>query len=340
MHFSDFVPLGSGFAKELAVMSKMDWFAAEQDPDNPNGFRVLTEKIKSGRLAVPRWFKGLDGRAMIYLNSLCELLRNGFKVFRPNAEQCEAMEHVELPIYVRDVRVPFPAFAIDFPKEYKESLKVRGLVTPKALMIQQGELVDGKPYLVVGGGYDDPALAASTIWKQAEYFYVMHDNHETVEEKLQRYLNQDQTEIPREEAKEPGHQTNELLSRLAINLALMATHFGISRPVEANPAYAQKLRRQCPTSQAARLELKSMAKYFELAQHTVIRKIQAPSAEHGGTHASPRPHHRRGHWRSKPGYAQQRREGKEVPLIFIHPVFVRAEAFLGELSATRADYQM
>ncbi len=347
MQFTDFVP--REMMDIIIPITKIDWFEAEECPDNPNGFRVRVAKSMTVECRdqvygpAARYLKLLqDGRALNYLNAIGHLYRDGFKVLRPTIEQCESMEEIDLPIQVGDIKAPFPTFAVDLPQEYRDSITHRFGACPNAMMFHQGQLTSGKTYILVGGPYSHPeALKAAENIGSAEYFYLMHDNGLEVEKKLKRYIDDDRNEISREElAKDSGYLINEVLTRLVINLALVATHFGVTRPQPSNPKHVDRLRRRCQESESARIELKSTAKYFELDQKTVIREIRPHAAPQGGSHASPRPHWRRGHWRAKQGYGKARAAGESVPLVFIRPIQVRAEAFLGELSQTTAEYTM
>jgi hypothetical protein len=339
MKFTDFVP--ADMVPQIAEASKHDWFAAENDPDDGNHFLVRMNKMHEAALAVPLLRvlqRNSDGRGFIYLNAVCSLYRNGFKVFKPTPEQCEATEQIDLRISVGDIKAPFDTFAIDLPEAYRQGVRERYGEVPGALLFHLGTLISGEQYLVIGGPYSrGPGEEGS-----AEYFYVMHDGTpgQDIEAKLSRYISDYQTVIAPEEANDPAHKANEVIARMAINLCLLATHFGTTRPAESNPKHADRLRKRCPESESARQELKSMAKYFELEQNTVIREVRPASEDRGGTHSSPKPHLRRGHWRSLPGYAKLRAEGKQVPLLFIRPVMVRPEAFLGTPDKITATYRL
>lgn len=128
------------------------------------------------------------------------------------------------------------------------------------------------------------------------------------------------------------------MSRVSLNLMLAAVQFGHSRPVPANQEHFDKLKQRMEKNpdESNRLELKSVAKYFTLKQSTVIRETPERRESGTGTHASPEPHWRRGHWRMQV-FGKGREQRKRL---FIRPIFVRGDAFAGNRGATRAEYSI
>jgi hypothetical protein len=73
---------------------------------------------------------GVFGRCpsgMVELYVIARNLADGLKVFCPTAEECFALEEVEMRVPVSAYAQPFPSFAVQFPPEYAAARSVRGL---------------------------------------------------------------------------------------------------------------------------------------------------------------------------------------------------------------------
>lgn len=310
------------------------WFDMEKHPTIPmlTMYKVHWHLLfgrPCNRLVDEIW-KQPGGTLLPWLECLGNLVANGPKVFRPTLEQCESMEQVEINMAVTDYRQPFPAMVVEFPKEYREKVATKH------------GLQQYRPRIVMLRWYEEHAAMFGGIpfdGRREDITYVFQDRQEfpTIEHALQMHVEQ-----PKEDS-----IVSEVYTRVAMNLMLMLSHYGHTKPVPSNADHLARTERRLkanPTGPHAKInqfEAASHVYVIGLKQQIKVRQDRPPgepATPHGGTHASPHPHWRKGHWRAQRGFGAARRAGEKVPLSFIKPVLVRGREFGGDLSSTSAVY--
>lgn len=317
-----------------------EWFEARSIPEDPKTFSV-----KKTRFQFPEKYKtfqflleSMDARGLFWTRANCEVLKNGIKTLRPTLEQCESLEYVDIPLKLLDYQQPYPAVIVDLPKEYRDKIKTVYGDCPKVTIAFLYSLINKDPCLLVGSPY-------LTNKEKSEVFYLMHENGQTIEERLKVFildgptgpqLNMEQIAEMETEDSINQFSIGERLARITINLCLAATHFGHTEPTVANSSYQNKLLERCKKNPTEGNKIASEMEplFFTIQQDITIRNHHSPGQDLGGTHASPKSHWRRGHWRMQPfgkGLTEKKR-------IFIRPIFIRGVLFKGNLGATRVEY--
>ena len=136
------------------------------------------------------------------------------------------------------------------------------------------------------------------------------------------------------------------LSKLALNVCLIATAYGVRNLGPANPShyerlkkYAKLARKRGQEQQAkADLELRLAPVKYAFAQEVTLfhREPGSPSEGNGNGGWTVSPHWRRGHWRWQAcGQGRQERRRVAIP-----SVLVNSHLFLGAAGDTTATYRM
>jgi hypothetical protein len=137
------------------------------------------------------------------------------------------------------------------------------------------------------------------------------------------------------------------LSKLALNVCLMATAYGVRCLGPSNPSHHERLKRYAKLAQKrgrdqqenAEMELQTAPVRYTFSQEVTlyqkeVGEAHAPADGTGGWTVSP--HWRRGHWRSQPcGQGRQERRRVAIP-----SVMVNGHLFLGSPSDTVATYRV
>ncbi len=334
--------------------AKTDWYEATTNLEDPSRFDIDVEKMKLS----PFFTLGVqaNGRDATWWWTATQLYRHGLKVMRPTVEQCEALQHCDIRIGMDNYRQPFPVVVIELPEEYRRSISNEFAVAPSVCIAHLMTMADGKQMALVGspfphGAAPDKDYPNSKDGIAEEVFYLFHDNGVPIEDKLNiKVVNNEVVSAGKVMdtalLKKLGYNSskeyldqfalNQLVARITMNLCLAATYYGATRPAPANPDYYRKRQEYLKKnpSEGNELGLKEIPRYFTICQDVVIRERKEPSEYLGGTHASPKPHWRRGHWRM----ALVGKGRAEKKLVFVRPVFVRADIFAGNLAATKAEY--
>lgn len=267
----------------------------------------------------------LDGVHLTWLDCLSKFAAHGPKMFRPTFEQCEAMEQVEINLPIRDYAQPYPAMLIEFPTEYVDLIAKRyefNKQAPRYLMVR---LYDEPRAIFTGATFN-------ATGEDLTYFFQERQEFPTIEHALR-------THVAQEEAEE---RLSETMSRVALNLMLLLCNHP-TYVQASNPGYLEKVRnwqRKNP-KESNEVEMKTHLYYIGLQQEIVVRRParQEDEGEEGetgpGSHASPHPHWRKGHWRNQacgPRMVERKR-------VLIKPCFVRGNNFRGDLGETSATYR-
>jgi hypothetical protein len=258
-----------------------------------------------------------DAGAVFTMFVHSKLVANGPKVLRPTAEQCEALEHVDVKLSFAEYEQPFPVFLVELPDTYRRGISERlGHPSPNFVTVFHDRPSD---YILTiceyGPGRDGTywVMSPRSCWT-------------TIEDALQLCVEEDG----------PDLRLGELLSRVALNFALLLTKFGAKNCGPADPQNhaKQKLKAKRSSGKKARRAKELLAATINLIdfeQNVVFTEPSKPKERSVGGHGPmKRPHWRGGHFRQQPcgeGLTERR-------LIFVKPCFINSEFFQGDRSDT------
>lgn len=263
-----------------------------------------------------------DQVSALSMFSLSKALAQGPKVLKVTAEQCRAMERVDVNVRFADYQQPYPAIFIELPGEYRKDLSDRFKIRcPKTVLCYH----DSRTGYLVVTAYSPGGAITNILPPRPEY--------ETIELAL----------------KQEGDIGSDIdiadvVQRLAINFCLMLVHLGVVVAGPANPGMQKKLQkatgnRKRGKAEKAKALLSVTPKLIGFAQDVTL--FGPPSGNEDGNRsdrgeesASRSPHWRRGHFRHQ-------RVGKgrtDMKLIFIRPVLVNRKHFAGDEKDTQVTY--
>lgn len=288
-----------------------------------------------------RWVVGTLSRmwkvrnyiGLCYMEAASRFLADGPKLFCPNDEQFESMEHVELRMKISEFRTPYPAIAIRIP-----------LGSRKRLADQFNVSMDRMPLSVLVRFLNDPGqvpflFIVSRFGPNSELYHIMseQDGNDSVEQAIKRKVLKDTSPGDSFPDEFPGDfPCSVILARAALNLCLMLTHYGHKLAGPVDPAAYRKHRVK------KHLEHFKHGDYLsvQMKQEITIRRPATPAdnPQGPGTGLEMKPHWRRGHWRCYPGQREKRIAGENVPLLFVRPCLVRPDRVSGDLAESEAVY--
>jgi hypothetical protein len=269
---------------------------------------------------------------------LSRTLAEGPKLFAfSDALTCEALENFDLSVATTDYLQPFPSVVIELPQDY---------IKKRVVPFDAGE---HSPDFVI-------------VPHEPEAGCVLITMHMTSHQVLTRLLKLDPGWSLEEMwakgarswgAKDTLGMTPEetvlgnALSKLALNVCLMATAYGVRCLGPANPSHYERLKRYAKLArkrgkeqqEKADIDLRTTPVRYAFAQEVTLYQREAGEVRsdgngRGGWTVSP--HWRRGHWRSQvcgPGRQERRR-------VAIPSVLVNGHLFLGAASDTVVTYRV
>lgn len=251
-----------------------------------------------------------DINTLSFFVCITEAYKNGIKTIEPRADQCFAFEQIEPKVPLQDYNQPYPAVVFDLPQDYKTSLMRR-----------------------YGG--KRPPIAAITFWAPQHPMLVaivfFGENWPVVslyvtpnarEKNLQESIDYIMQTTPQDDL---DYRMACDVLKVCMNLNLFAVNFGHEKFGYKN-IKQHRYRERCKPELARRDPF-----YFGLNQSIQLyRKAYYKPTGEGGSHESPKPHWRKGHYRQQP-YGEGSRLRK---LVFIHPVFVCPDKYLGPMDTT------
>lgn len=290
----------------------------------PLDVRRFVQYMRSYPLLMHRWH---------YLYGLSKALASGPKLIRPTYEQCTALANCEANLPFADYEQPYPVVIVELPPQWQHE-------QGEQLMQHQGDIPGGwtKPPKYVVAFHDkengylriDVVADAERGFDWYNVISPLHQGH-TIEESLNA------------ESPESGPDLDQALinERLAVNLCLMMTCYGVR---DAGPLHLKtpKTRRKRAEKNREQERAKMLARNVSLLEFNqkvmFFNQHESPVDEREGeigTHASPRPHWRRGHFRRVP-WGQGRAARK---LVFIRPTLVSRRFFAGDIGDTTTTYE-
>lgn len=274
-----------------------------------NGLQPRTAQVLRDTTSGMYNVEGGPSKDLAWLYSLSRVIAEGPKMFRPTAEQCFSLEHVELSIPMTDYRQCYPTMIVEFPLEYRKDIDRRtgGVpACPRSVIVRYfegGMVVTGCSII------DFNSLPAELV-----YVFGSKAKEGTLEDVMGIYLNTNSAETALLEA----------MTRVALNLMLLLAQTG-SRLTSTDPAGLAKCRERLKKGIRPDLQRREIAEHVQVVvpdRQIVVRDTRRMLAEGPGTHASPSLHWRRGHWRAHPGFGEARGRGEKVPLVFVRPCLV------------------
>jgi hypothetical protein len=263
------------------------------------------------------------------------MLSEGPKVFSFDALTCEALENFDLSVSTADYLQPFPTVVIELPQDYTKKRVVpfeEGSHAPDFMIVRH-----------------EPNAGC-----------VLVTMHMTSGQVLTRLLKLDQT-WTLEEMWQKGQRTwgetdslgmtqeeivlGNALSKLALNVCLMATAYGVRNLGPANPSHYERLKKHSKVArkrgrevEKADLEVRLVPMRYAFAQEVTLYRREQTTEHHGNGNGgwTVSPHWRRGHWRFQacgPGRQERRR-------VAIPSLLVNGHLFVGAMSDTVATYRV
>jgi hypothetical protein len=284
----------------------------------------------AGLAAVPEEADPMLSAEAILLPTLAA---SGVKLFRPRADECAAMNAVDVGIPFADYRQPFPCFAVEFPPAFRETLRFHDTMCKESAVpvgvfaIHQAAERILFFTVISDNGYAMPVLSCATR------------DEDTVEDMVTERPGfvTDGGLSPEEE------RVRYVASRVAVNACLLLTHFGYESAGPADPARAAWLADRVRNAKKVKPEVREenrrklalMPEVFRFTQDvSLYDRADDPREPATPTGRRVTPHHRRGHWAMMAcgvGRAERRRT-------FRRPTFVNAELFKGHPGDTRVNY--
>jgi hypothetical protein len=264
-------------------------------------------------------------------------LAEGPKVFTFDPLTCEALENFDLSVSTADYLQPFPSVVIELPPDYTKKRIVpfeEGTHAPDFLIARhepEAGCVMVTMHLTSGQVLTrllklDPDWTLEEMWAKGEHTWDAKDTLGMT---------------PEETA------LGSALSKLALNVCLMATAYGVRCLGPANPSHFERLKRHAKLArkrgrdqqEKAEMELRTTPVRYAFAQEVTLYHREPGEVRTAGNGAggwTVTPHFRRGHWRWQPcGPGRQERRRVAIP-----SVLVNAHLFLGSLADTVATYRV
>jgi hypothetical protein len=265
---------------------------------------------------------------------MSRMLSEGPKVFAFDALTCEALENFDLNLSTADYLQPFPTVTIELPQDYTKKRVVpfeAGSHAPDFIIVRhepKAECVLVTMHMTSHQALTrllklDPAWTLEEMWAKGHRSWGEADSLDmTPEEK----------------------SLGNALTKLALNVCLMATAYGVRCLGPGNPSYYERLKRYAQLArkrgrevEKADLEVRLVPMRYAFAQEVTLFHHEAGSVESNGTGGwTVSPHWRRGHWRWQPfGPGRQERRRVAIP-----SVLVNGHLFLGAASDTVTTYRV
>ena len=331
----------------LAWLGRKDWLDFGYSPafesrtvwTRPKPFELSSEERKKH----PKEFwqqvqhiidnAGKDVVNSFLLMALARSMAGGPKVFQPTEEDCEALENTACTMAFEDYKQPYPVVIIEFPKEYKQKL-ARLWNVPKGPSHVIVHHEPEKGFITVNAFFDRDNVISHITPARPEY--------KTIEDAIT--VNQDKPGV-----RDAGDdfKVAELAQRLAVNFCMVMVLLGVRQVGPLDPASYDKAKKMTKRKDkrhqelgqkllnSAMFKVEFIEQKVKLFEEEFIEPRQ-PSEDAIGTHASPKPHWRRGHYRQQPcGHQFTLRK-----LVFIKPVLVMAGMFGGDVKNTQVTYKL
>ena len=286
-------------------------------PETYNSFRESVDKKDK---------KGAVGNSCSFI-ALSEVIGNGPKMLRPRVEQCQALMNVDINIDLSDYHQPFPAIMVEYPEGFRQWLTQKyGVQCPLVSIIYHIEMIKEIWIIHIRDKFWSFARINNRYGSTIEEWFTHKDELSTFVEEKHKAI-----------AETASEQTN-IVERVALNFALLLIVYGCRElgPVdfEAHKKHRRLLgkKNRAKTERAERL-LAGEIQEIEFCQDIVASGFHGghlPSDDEGGVGGVKSTHWRRGHYRNQ----RIGRGLQTTKLIFIKPMIIRPDLFVGDLADT------
>lgn len=266
------------------------------------------------------------------LMALARSVAGGPKVFQPTLEDCEALENTACTMAFEDYKQPYPVVIIEFPKEYRQKLANLWNV-PKGPTHVIVHHEPEKGFITVNAFFDRNNIISHITPARPEY--------KTIEDAIT--YNQDKPGV-----RDTGEdfKVAELAQRLAVNFCMVMVLLGVRQVGPLDPASYEKAKKMAKGNKNRELgqklinstmyKVEFIEQKIKLFEEEFVEPKKQNEDSDRGTHASPKPHWRRGHYRQQPcGHQFTLRK-----LVFIKPILVMAKMFTGDIKDTQVTYKL
>lgn len=261
------------------------------------------------------------------------LITEGPKLFRPSADNLEALENMKMTIPFSEYVQPFPTIVIEFPDQYQKKLLAPNPIPNYDLGLGIGpehqvgfvalSLYKEKEVLLCGTYFTSGQVFSTQMW--SEY------PSETIEDMIE-YINKLETHEKSLPIDKLELEISWRAIRAAMNAVLVMDEVGIKKCGYDNPSHVARLERSIKKGKYAeqsKRELKLTPVVYSFDQNVKFYSKASPHSE-GHTGITLRPHWRTGFWKMQP-------HGPENSLrkrIRINAVLVNAHFFGGKAADT------
>lgn len=319
MNLSNLFPgLPQPFWAEVVCLGRVgEWLRIERDDESErprSKFHVDRKLLSRADLVFTRKLveKSDSGLFLTWMDTVAKLSASGVRMFRPSMEQCESMEHVELNLPISSYRQPFPCMVIEFPEEYRRSLRDRtGREPPRHIVTQHRQ--------DIGMFFSGCSLGFYEARKQCGYhdellfLFLDRPQFATIEDALAHDGTVSENVSAEIDAKRKV--LNEACTRVAMNLCMLLADV----PLREAPSDRKLLDRLKKDNEANRVERATHVNVVRPMQDIIVRKHETTgTSDPTGLHVAP--HWRRGHWRNQHFGVSN----SQIKRVFIRPVLVNA----------------
>lgn len=272
-----------------------------------------------------------------FLATFSKMLADGPKLYQPTLEHCLAMQHTECSFEFDYYQQPYPVTLIELPKEYLQQIKHEFdiSVVPRYVFCYRHET----GVIAAAAWFGPHNSVVNTLAPRADFKTVEDAIRANTEIILPTYgpIDDKSTDV--------DYKVADLVQRLALNFSMALVLGGCKVQGPLSGSHDKHVR--ALKNPKANIKKKERARDYMLAPVYVIGFEQETSfydIEHEpatgdnreGSHASPKPHWRRGFYR-KQHYGPQNSLTK---VVYIKPVMVMKHLFVGDVSNTSATYKL
>lgn len=253
-----------------------------------------------------------------------ELNRNGLKMIKLTKEQCIVLSQIKLGgISIDDYHQPYETVGIEIPDDYRDWLrkKYKGCTPPKMALVHHKQR----------GKKDEDGNKSDNYENYILTSYYVDDMYPIISTFITEGCTDLENLIGQVRLKDQGDidiAASQDLMRLALNINILITQFGMEKWGYENPKRYRALKRE------GRGRERGEIYWVGLNQEIKLFEKRVWSGERRGPldeeRRSPHPHFRHGYMRRQ-HYGPR---NEKVKIIFIRPVFVCSEAFKGDISDT------
>jgi len=274
------------------------------------------------------------------------ILVEGPKIFRPQADNFEALENMDVNVPLKEFKLPFPTIIIELPENYTQNRLVKNpLPGPREWNTFVSGTVHG-PSMVIIHQHEDIVLltvflTSSDAYSTALWRYTEGDN--IIEDLLDALQTKDSYNKSLPILPEEVEMFFKTV-RAALNCCLIINEIGFRKLGPQNPSYYARLQRRIDNKHISvekRLSNQSLLEkhpiIYEFDQRVKLYRSETMRSYgdgHSGLTVST--HWRRGHYRQQ-HYGPHNSLTKRV---FIPAVLVNKHLFRGEDGNTKVTYQL